>query len=91
MTAAVELALRALVLQLLAILNAVTFRSAVETLVVSWRRVSFTLALPLLIPRESADVFFGSRSKPNLRRFHLVESFTWSGFLPCSCVHVIRF
>ena len=50
MTATVELALGALVLRLTAILDAVAFGSAVETLVVSWRRVSFTLAFLLLIP-----------------------------------------
>ena len=49
-TAAVELALGALVLRLPAILDAVAFSSAVEALVVSWRRVSFTLALLLLVP-----------------------------------------
>ena len=66
MTASMELTLGALVFGLSAVLDAVTFSSAVETFVVSWRRVSFTLSLLLIIPRESADVFFGSRSKPNL-------------------------
>ena len=60
MTSAVELTLGALVLRLSAVFDAVSFSSAVETLVVSWRRVSFTLAPLLLIPRESSDVFFGS-------------------------------
>ena len=50
MTAPMELALGALVLWLSAILDAVAFGSTVETLVVSWRRVSFTLALLFLIP-----------------------------------------
>ena len=61
-TSSVELALGALVLGLLAVLDAVAFGSTVETLVVSWRRVSFTLTLLLLIPREGADIFFSSRS-----------------------------
>ena len=64
--ATMELVLGALVLWLLAILDAMAFCSAVETLVVSWQRVSFTLAFLLLVPRESADVFFGSWSKSNL-------------------------
>ena len=50
MTASMELALGALVFQFSAILDAMAFDSAVETLVVSWRRVSFTLAFLLLIP-----------------------------------------
>ena len=66
MTAAVELALVALVLRLSAILDAVTFSSAVETFVVSWQRVSFTLALLLFIPREGTNVFFGSWSRSSL-------------------------
>ena len=57
-TSSMELALVALVLWFSAILDAVAFSSTVETLVVSWRRVSFTLSLLLLIPQESADVFF---------------------------------
>ena len=90
-TSSMELALAALILRLSAILDAMAFGSTVETLVVSWRRASFTLSLLLFIPQEGADVFFGSWSKPYLCRFHLVESFTWTGFLPCSCVHAIRF
>ena len=60
MTTSVEFALVALVLGLSAILDAVAFGSAVETLVASWRRVTlaFALALLLLFPREGADVFF---------------------------------
>ena len=50
MTASVELAFVALVLWLSAVLDAVAFGSAVETLVVLWQRVSFTLSLLLLIP-----------------------------------------
>ena len=62
MTASVKLALTTLVLRLSAVLDVVTFGSAVETLVVSWCRVSFTLSLLLLIPQEGADVFFSSWS-----------------------------
>ena len=62
MTASMELALTALILWLLAVLDAVALGSAVETLVVSWRRVSFTLTPFLLIPREGADVFFNPQS-----------------------------
>ena len=61
-----ELALAALILGLSAVLDAVALSPAVETLVVPWQRVSFTLSLLFLIPRESTDVFFGSWSKPNL-------------------------
>ena len=50
MTTSMEFALVALVLQLSAVLDAVAFGSTVETLVVSWWRVSFTLALLLFIP-----------------------------------------
>ena len=50
MTSSVELTLAVLVFGLSAVLDAVTFGSTVETLVVSWRRVSFTLALLFLIP-----------------------------------------
>ena len=60
MTASMELALIALVLWLSAILDAMTFGSAVETLVVSWQRVALSFALLLLIPRKSADIFFDS-------------------------------
>ena len=67
MTASVELALTTLILRLPAVLDAMALHSAVETLVVSWWRVSFTLALLLLIPQEGTNVFFGSWSKPNLR------------------------
>ena len=59
MAASVELALVALVFWLSAVFDAMAFGSTVETLVVSWQRVSFTLSL-LLIPREGADVFFSS-------------------------------
>ena len=86
-----EFALGALIFRLSAVLDAVTLSSTVETLVVSWRRVSFTLAFLLFIPREGGDVFFGSQSEPNLRCFHLVESFTGTGFLSCSCIHAIHF
>ena len=61
MTAPMELAFVALVLWLSAILDAVTLHSTVETLVVSWRG-SLAFALPVLIPQEGADVFFGSWS-----------------------------
>ena len=61
-TSSMELALGALVFWFLAVLDAVAFGYAVETLVVSWRRVSFTLTLLLLIPREGADIFFSSWS-----------------------------
>ena len=50
MTSSVELALVALVLQLLAILDAMTLGFTVETLVVSQRRISFALSFLLLIP-----------------------------------------
>ena len=50
MSASVELALVALILWLLAILDAMAFGSAVETLVVSWWRISLALSLLLLIP-----------------------------------------
>ena len=49
-TSSMELALAALILRLSAILDAMAFGSAVETLVVSWRRASFTLSLLLFIP-----------------------------------------
>ena len=58
MTASMELALAALVLQLSAVLDAMALGSRIETLVVSWRRVSFTLSLLLLIPQKSTDIFF---------------------------------
>ena len=61
-TSSMELALAALILWLSAILDAMAFGSTVETLVVLWRRVSFTLSLLLLIPQEGADVFFSSQS-----------------------------
>ena len=61
MTASMELAFVALVLWLSAVLDAVTLRSAVETLVVSWRD-SLAFAFLLLIPQEGADVFFNSWS-----------------------------
>ena len=48
MSAAVELAFSARILRLSAVLDAVTFFSAVEALVASWRR-GFSLALFLLI------------------------------------------
>ena len=66
-TSSMEFALAALVLWLPAILDAVAFGSAVETLVVSWWRVSSTLSLLLFFPREGTNVFFGFRSEPNLR------------------------
>ena len=50
MTAAMELALVALILRLSAVLDAMAFGSAVETLVVSWWRISLALSLLLLIP-----------------------------------------
>ena len=90
-SASMELALAALVFWLSAILDAMAFGSTVETLVVSWRGVSFTLSLLLFIPHKGADVFFGFRSEPDLCCLYLVESFTRTGFLPCSRVHVIRF
>ena len=46
----VELALVALVLRLLAILDAVALCSTVETLVVPWRYIPFALSFLLLIP-----------------------------------------
>ena len=56
MSSSVELAFPALVLRLAAILDAVSFFSAVEALVASWRG-SLPLALLLLIvPGEGADV-----------------------------------
>ena len=91
MTTSVELTLVALVLQLLAVFDAVTLSSTVETLVVLWQWVSFSLALLLLIPGEGADVFLVSGSHSYLHCFHLVERFARSGFLPCLCVHSIRF
>ena len=50
MTASMELALTALIFWLLAVLDAVAFGSTVETLVVSWQRVSLALTLLLFIP-----------------------------------------
>ena len=49
-TATMELALVTLVLRLSAILDAMAVDSAVEAFVVPWQRVSFTLALLLLVP-----------------------------------------
>ena len=49
-TSSMELALSALVLWLSAVLDAMILGPAVETLVVLWQRVSFTLPLLLLIP-----------------------------------------
>ena len=60
MTTSMELALVALILWLSAVLDAMAFSSTVETLVVSWRRVSLALTHLLLIPQEGADVFFSS-------------------------------
>ena len=88
-TASMKLALAALVLWLSAVFDAVTFSSAVETLVVSWRRISLAFTLFLLIPREGTNVFFDPWSKPYLRRFYLIESFAGTRFLTCSCVHVV--
>ena len=59
-TSSMKLALVALVLQLSAILDAVTFSSTVETLVVSWQCVPFALSFLLLIPQEGADIFICS-------------------------------
>ena len=50
MTASVELALTALILWLSAALDAMTFGSTVETLVVSWWRIPLALTLLLFIP-----------------------------------------
>ena len=50
MTASMELALAALVLWLSAVLDAVAFGPTVETLVVSWWRISLALTLLLFIP-----------------------------------------
>ena len=50
MSTSVEFALTALILQLSAILDAMVFSSTIETLVVSWWRVSLALALLLVIP-----------------------------------------
>ena len=56
MSAAVELAFATRVLRLSAVLDAVSFFSAVEALVASWHG-GFPFALLLLIvPREGADV-----------------------------------
>ena len=56
MSSSVELAFSALVLRLPAVLDAVSFFSAVEALVASWRG-SFPLVLFLLIvPQKGADV-----------------------------------
>ena len=57
----VELALIALVLWLLAVLDAMTFGSAIETLVVP-QYVPFALSFLLLIPQEGADIFLCSWS-----------------------------
>ena len=62
MTPPVELAFVALVLQLLAVLDAMTLGSTVETLIVSWQHIPFALSFLLFIPQESADVFFRSWS-----------------------------
>ena len=61
-TTPVELALVALVLWLSAILDAVAFRTAVATLVVSQRRASLAFTLLLLIPRKGTSVFLVSWS-----------------------------
>ena len=50
MTASKELALAALILWLSAVLDAVAFGPAVETLVVSWQHIPFALSFLLLIP-----------------------------------------
>ena len=65
MSASVELAFAAWVLWLSAVLDAMSFFSAIEALVASWCR-SFSLALLLLIiPREGADII-GLRAWPYL-------------------------
>ena len=84
-----ELALVALVLRLSAVFDAVALGSAVETLVVPWRRIPFALSFLLLIPREGSNVFFNSWPKPNLRRFNLVDRFAGASFLSCACVHAV--
>ena len=90
MTTSMELALITLILWLMAVFDAMSLSPAVETLVVSWRRVSLAFTLLLFIPQEGADVFFSSWPEPYLCRFHLVESFAGAGFLPCSHIHAIR-
>ena len=61
MTASMELAFAALILWLSAVLDAVAFGPTIETLVVSWRRVSLALTLLLqllalaLIPPSPSD------------------------------------
>ena len=86
-----ELALVALVLRLLAVLDAMTLDSAVETLVVSRQCIPFAFAFLLLIPQESANIFFGPWPNPDLCRFNLVEGFAGTSFLPCACVHAVCF
>ena len=61
-TPSMELALSALVLQLLAILDAMALGSTVETLVVSWWHIPFALSFLLFFPQEGSDVFFCSWS-----------------------------
>ena len=61
MAFSVELALVALVLQFLVVLDAVTLDSAIETLVVL-QHVPFALSFLLLIPLEGADFFLCSWS-----------------------------
>ena len=57
-SAAVELAFAAWVFRLSAVLDAMTFFSAVEALVASWRHaLSLALDLLLLIPGGGADFF----------------------------------
>ena len=51
MSAAVELAFSAWIFRLAAVLDAVTFFSAVEALVASWRRRLALALLLLIVPR----------------------------------------
>ena len=56
MSAAVEFAFATWVLRLSAVLDAVSFFSAVEALVASWRgRLALALLL-LIVPRKGADI-----------------------------------
>ena len=88
MSSSVELAFSALILQLSAVLDAVSFFSAVEALVASWWG-SFPLVLLLLVvPREGANVV-GFWAWSYLRRFSLIHRSTWTSLLTCFGIHPI--
>ena len=80
MSAAVELTFSTRVFRFSAVLDAVSFFSAVEALVAPWRGcLSFAL-LFLIVPSEGADVV-GFRSQPELRCLGLVYRLTRTSLL----------